>query len=66
MPLTMGAEESEDDGCMLETVVLGLRQGGGGEVAVAGWVGSSSSSDFDFHFFFSFLGFIVFLQLEEL
>ena len=64
--LAMDAEGVEDDGCMQVTVVLGLRQGGGGKVAVAGWVGSSSSSDFDCHFFFSFLVFIVvFLQLEE-
>ena len=58
------AEDVEDDGCMLETVVLGLRQGGGGKVAVAGWVGSSSSSDFDCHFFFSFLGFVFLQSLE--
>ena len=61
------AEDVEDDGCMLETVGLGLRQGGGGKVAVAGWVGSSSSSDFGCHFsFFVFLVFSGLLpQVEE-
>ena len=49
---------------MQVTVVFGLRQGGGGKVAVAGWVGTSSSSDVVCHFF-TFLVFSILVPQVE-
>ena len=57
-------EAGEDDDCMQVTVVFGLRHGGGGKVAVAGWVGSSSSSDFVCHFFVFLVFSILVPQVE--
>ena len=50
---------------MQVTVVFGLRQGGGGKVAVAGWVGTSSSSSDVVYHFFTFLTFSILVPQVE-